>query len=53
MSIRRKIFERETDSLFMEWQYDLATNSPTAEAKKQQWLIAIAEVKQNNPLIGE
>lgn len=51
MKKRRHLFKKEADDLYMEWQFDLATNVEAAGDKKLKWEKKVAEIKANYPML--
>lgn len=46
---RKAAYEKESDPLYKEWQYELSIGSDKAETARQAWLDKIEEIKQRHP----
>ncbi|WP_367971710.1 hypothetical protein RJD38_21905 (plasmid) [Vibrio scophthalmi] len=53
VGLRAKAYKRESDPLYIEWQYELETANPKADDFKQKWMDKVAEIKARYPLPSE
>ncbi len=47
---RQAAYAKESDPLYIEWQYELASENPDADNYKQLWLDKVSNVKSRYPL---
>lgn len=48
--LRQQAYKRESDPLYIEWQYELEMENSEASSHKQAWLDSVAAIKQRYPL---
>lgn len=48
--LRSQAYKRESDPLYIEWQYELETANPNADEFKRRWLDKVTEIKARYPL---
>ncbi|MCU8190153.1 hypothetical protein D8T49_21495 [Vibrio vulnificus] len=53
IELRAKAYKRESDPLYIEWQYELETANPKADDFKQKWMHKVTEIKARYPLPSE
>lgn len=44
--LKLEAYNRESDSLYMDWQKELALKNPDEEQYKQRWLDKVEDIKQ-------
>ncbi|NRB23804.1 hypothetical protein [Shewanella sp.] len=49
---RRTAYAKESDPLYIEYQYELATENPDADNYKQLWLDKVSNIKSRYPLVA-
>ncbi|MPY25188.1 hypothetical protein [Shewanella sp. YLB-07] len=49
---RQAAYAKESDPLYIEWQYELATENPDADSYKQLWLDKMSNIKSRYPLVA-
>jgi hypothetical protein len=50
VSYREQAYKRESDPMYIEWQYELESGNAAADDYKQKWLDKVAEIKARYPL---
>ncbi|MEZ8316638.1 hypothetical protein AB6C44_23800 [Vibrio splendidus] len=50
---RSKAYQRESDPLYIEWQYELSVENPNADQFKQAWIQKVEQIKARYPLPQE
>jgi len=50
VALRQQAYKRESDPLYIEWQFELESGNQDAESYKDKWLAKVEEIKQRYPL---
>lgn len=50
---RQEAYQRESDPLYIEWQYELSVENPNADQFKQDWIQKVEQIKARYPLPQE
>ncbi len=50
---RSKAYQRESDPLYIEWQFELNEENPESEKFKQAWIEKVKQIKLRYPLPTE
>ncbi|HCG9411598.1 TPA: hypothetical protein NKA80_004389 [Vibrio parahaemolyticus] len=53
VELRQQAYKRESDPLYIEWQYELESGKPDADSYKEVWMSKVAEIKVRYPLPPE
>lgn len=53
VELRQQAYKRESDPLYIEWQYELESGNPKSDSYKEVWMSKIAEIKARYPLPSE
>lgn len=53
VEFRRQAYKRESDPLYIEWQYELESGNPKPDSYKEIWKSKVAEIKARYPLPSE
>ncbi|MBJ2148244.1 hypothetical protein JC606_17950 [Vibrio sp. IB15] len=48
---RRNAYLKESDPLYIEWQYELSVDNSESEKFKQAWLLKVQQIKNRYPLL--
>lgn len=50
VELRQQAYKRESDPLYIEWQFELESGNQDAESYKGKWLAKVEEIKRRYPL---
>ncbi|MCF1458085.1 MAG: hypothetical protein LPH21_11195 [Shewanella sp.] len=53
VALRQQAYKRESDPLYIEWQFALESNNPVAGDYKEAWMSKVIEIKSRYPLPAE
>lgn len=50
VKLRAEAYKRESDPLYIEWQFELEGGNASSDTYKQAWLDKVTEIKLRHPL---
>lgn len=50
VELRQQAYKRESDPLYIEWQFELESKNPDADKYKQAWMDKVSEIKVRFPI---
>ncbi|WP_243032920.1 hypothetical protein [Vibrio cincinnatiensis] len=50
VELRQQAYKRESDPLYIEWQFELESENPEADKYKQAWMDKVSEIKVRFPI---
>lgn len=50
IKLRQQAYKRDSDPLYIEWQFERECGNPDADKYKQHWLDSVNEIKARYPL---
>ncbi len=51
--LRQQAYKRESDPLYIEWQYELESGNSESDSYKEVWMSKVSEIKARYPLLSE
>jgi len=50
VELRQQAYKRESDPLYIEWQFELESENPESDSYKEVWMSKVIEIKSRHPL---
>ncbi|EKO3679171.1 hypothetical protein M3905_000853 [Vibrio metschnikovii] len=50
VELRQQAYKRESDPLYIEWQFELESKNPESDIYKQAWMDKVSEIKVKFPI---